>query len=164
VKFDEADGLLQAIRSISIRHRALTAAVLAPLGLHPGQEVILLELASSGGARTQSELAVACGSEPPTISGSAQKLEAAGLVARRPSATDARVWLVELTDAGRALIPGLKAAWRSLAGQTVSSMAEETSLERLTAQLADLAASIIAAEAAHEALHGKRRVAPRASG
>jgi DNA-binding MarR family transcriptional regulator len=161
VRFAEADELLQAIRSISIRHRALAATVLAPLGLHPGQEVVLLELASSG-PRTQSELATACGSEPPTISGSAQKLEAAGLVARRPSAGDARVSVVELTDAGRALIPELKAVWRSLAEQTIAAMTIEMPLPELTARLADLAGSIVAAEAAHEARHGKRRVPPRA--
>ena len=162
MKFGEADELLQAIRSISIRHRALTAAALAPLGLHPGQEVILLNLAASG-PRTQSELAAICGSEPPTISGSAQKLEAAGLVARRPSARDARISVVELTEAGRQLIPKLREVWRSLADQTISSMTVEMPLEQLTAYLTDLAGSIVAAEAAHEARHGKRRVAPRAT-
>lgn len=163
MRFAEADALLQAVRTISIRHRALTAAVLAPLGLHPGQEVILLEL-SAAGPRTQSELAAACGSEPPTISGSAQKLEMAGLVTRRPSTTDARVSVVELTDAGRDLIPRLKTVWRSLAEQTVSGMTVEISVTELTGCLSGLASSIIAAEAAHEARYGKQRVTARAAG
>jgi DNA-binding MarR family transcriptional regulator len=158
VRFDDADPLLRAIRSISIRHRALTASALAPLGLYPGQEVILLELAATG-PHTQSELAVMSGCEPPTISGCARKLEAAGLVTRRPSTTDARATVVDLTDAGRALMPELKAVWRSLAERTIRAMSSEMSVAGLSDLLADLAASIVDAEAEGEARQGKRRVA-----
>lgn len=157
MRFEQADDLLQAIRSISIRHRALTASQLAPLGLYPGQEVILLALAATGPS-TQSELAANSGCEPPTISGCARKLEAAGLVTRRPSTTDARATVVELTDTGRALIPELKAVWRSLAAQTTAAMASSMPLDQLNACLSDLAQSIVAAGNAEEARNGKRRV------
>lgn len=145
MRFEQADALLQAIRSIAIRHRALTAAMLAPLKLYPGQEVILLELAASG-PRTQTELAVVCGCEPPTITGSARKLEAAGLVTRRPSPTDARVSIVELTEQGHALIPALKTTWRTLADHTVAAMTTSKPTDQLVADLSDLARSIVAAE------------------
>ena len=46
--FENADALDQAIRLLSLRHRARAGALLAPLGLHPGQEVLLLELARIG--------------------------------------------------------------------------------------------------------------------
>jgi DNA-binding MarR family transcriptional regulator len=157
MRFDEADPLLRAIRSISIRHRALTASALAPLGLYPGQEVILLELAATG-PHTQSELATMSGCEPPTISGCARKLEAAGLVVRQPSTTDARSTVVDLTDAGRALIPELKAVWRSLADRTIRAMSPDLSVAELTGLLTELAGSIVDAEAQDEARHGKRRV------
>jgi len=146
MNFDEADALLDAIRSISIRHRALAGAHLAPLGLHPGQEVILLEL-DANGPRTQGQLAVASGCEPPTITGSARKLEAAGLVVRRPSPTDGRVSIVELSDRGHALIPTLKTVWQQLAEQTVAGLTTTTRIDRLSADLTDLARSIIAASA-----------------
>ena len=143
--FDQADALNVAIRAIGIRHRALAGTLLVPLGLHPGQEVLLLELDASG-PRTQGQLAAASGCEPPTITGSVHKLEAAGLVVRRPSPTDGRVTIVELSDRGHALMPALKAAWKQLAEQTVLGLTS-TPLDRLSDALADLARSLTATDA-----------------
>jgi DNA-binding MarR family transcriptional regulator len=136
VDFDQADALNAAIRAIGIRHRALAGALLVPLGLHPGQEVLLLELDASG-PRTQGQLAVASGCEPPTITGSVRKLEAAGLVVRQPSPTDARVTIVELSERGQGLMPELKVAWKLLAEQTVLGLTS-TPLDSLSDALADL--------------------------
>ncbi|MGW1616698.1 MarR family winged helix-turn-helix transcriptional regulator [Streptomyces sp. NPDC002285] len=138
--FTQADVLNEAIRTIGIRHRALAGALLAPLGLYPGQEVILLAL-DADGARTQGQLAIACGCEAPTITGSVRKLEAAGLVLRRDSPTDRRVSIVTLTDRGRVLMPSVKEAWRQLAEQTVAGLAS-ASLDGLSDILADLAQSL----------------------
>ncbi len=140
VDFEQAAALNTAIRSIGIRHRALADALLAPLGLHTGQEVILLELDAKG-PRSQAQLAISSGCEPPTITGSVRKLESAGLVVRRPSSTDGRVTIVELSDRGRALLPDLKAAWAQLAEQTVASMSSTPTVQ-LTDVLTDLAASL----------------------
>lgn len=140
VDFDQAAVLNTAIRSIGIRHRALADALLDPLGLHTGQEVILLEL-DARGPRSQGQLAISSGCEPPTITGSVRKLESAGLVLRRPSSTDGRVTIVELSDQGRALLPDLKAAWAQLAEQTVASMSLTPTVQ-LTDVLTDLAASL----------------------
>jgi DNA-binding MarR family transcriptional regulator len=140
MNFDQADALNEAIRAIGIRHRELAMAALAPLGIHPGHKLILLELESAG-ARTQAQLAAASGYEPPTITLSVQQLESAGLVARRPSPTDGRVSIVELTKQGRALLPKVKAAWRQVAEQTVASLTS-TSVDEVTAVLEDLAGSL----------------------
>ena len=140
MNFDQADALNEAIRAIGIRHRALAMAALAPLGIHPGHKLVLLEL-DTAGPRTQAQLAAASGYEPPTITLSVRQLEAAGLVVRRPSPTDGRATVVELSDEGRALLPKLKAAWRRLAEQTVAGLTS-TPLERLDDVLADLAASL----------------------
>lgn len=140
--FQQAAALNSAIRSIGIRHRALADALLAPLGLHTGQEVLLLELDAKG-PRSQSQLAVSSGCEPPTITGSVRKLEAAGLVVRRPSPTDGRVTIVELSEQGQALLPRLKAAWQQLAELTVADLTS-TPLNQLTRALTDLAASLTA--------------------
>ncbi len=138
--FEEAAVVNSAIRSIGIRHRALADALLAPLGLHTGQEVLLLELDAQG-PRSQGQLAVSSGCEPPTITGSVRKLEAAGLVVRRPSPTDGRVTIVELSDQGQALLPRLKTAWQQLAEQTIVGLTS-TPLDQLTDALTDLAASL----------------------
>lgn len=140
MNFDQADAVNAAIRSVGMRHRALAGALLAPLGLHPGQEVLLLELDACG-PRTQGQLAAASGCEPPTITGSARKLEVAGLVVRKPSPTDGRVTIVELSDQGRALMPALKAAWVQLAEQTVAGL-RTTPPDQVSALVADLAHSL----------------------
>ncbi len=138
--FEQANTLNAAIRAVGIRHRALAGALLAPLGLHPGQEVLLLELDAEG-PRTQGQLATASGCEPPTITNSVRKLEAAGLVVRRPSPTDGRVTIVELSDEGRAVLPRLKTAWEQLAEHTIAGLTS-TPLDQLTGALVDLAASL----------------------
>jgi DNA-binding MarR family transcriptional regulator len=140
VDFDEADALNEAIRAIGIRHRALSINALAPLGIHPGHKLLLLELETSG-PRTQAQLAIACGYEPPTITLSVRQLEATGLVIRRSSPTDGRATIVELSDQGRALLVELKDAWREVAEQTVAGLTS-TSVEELTTVLEDLAASL----------------------
>jgi DNA-binding MarR family transcriptional regulator len=146
--FDEADALNEAIRAIGIRHRALSINALAPLGIHPGHKLLLLELENAG-PRTQAQLATACGYEPPTITLSVRQLEAAGLVVRRSSPTDGRATIVELSDQGRALLVELKEAWREVAEHTVAGLTS-TSVEELTTVLEDLAASLDAGVAPAE--------------
>ena len=144
MNFDQADELNEAIRAIGIRHRALAIAALAPLGIHPGHKVLLLELESKG-PRTQAQLAGASGYEPPTITVSVRQLEVAGFVLRRPSPTDGRATIVELTDKGRALLPRLRSAWQAVAEQTVGGLAS-TPFEHLTDVLVDLAGSLAASD------------------
>jgi DNA-binding MarR family transcriptional regulator len=140
MNFDQADALNEAIRAIGIRHRAMAISALAPLGIHPGHKLILLELEKAG-PRTQAELATASGYEPPSITWSVRQLEAAGLVVRRSSLTDGRATIVELSDQGRALLPKLKAAWCQVAEQTVAGLTS-TPIDQVTALLDDLAASL----------------------
>ena len=118
--FDRADALNEAIRAIGTRHRALAIGALAPLGIHPGQKLLLQEL--ERGPRTQAQLAVASGYEPPTITMSVRQLEAAGFVARTPSPTDGRATVVELTPTGRGLVERMKAAWTQVAEETLSGL------------------------------------------
>jgi DNA-binding MarR family transcriptional regulator len=145
MNFAQADELNEAIRAIGIRHRSLAMAALAPLGIHPGHKLLLLELESAGPC-TQAQLGLASGYEPPTITLSVRQLEDAGFVSRRPSPDDGRATIVELTDKGRALLPKLKAAWRQVAQQTVAGLAT-TSVDELTDVLADLAASLSPSDA-----------------
>jgi DNA-binding MarR family transcriptional regulator len=130
-----ADALNQALRVISIRHRARAAALLAELGLYPGQEVLLL--------------AAALGCEPPSVTQMARKLEAAGLISRRTSPHDNRATIVELTAPGRALIPSLKAVWRRLAESTLAGLIT-TAPEQLLATVEDLARSLSSGASASE--------------
>lgn len=149
MNFEQADELNEAIRAIGIRHRALAIAALSPFGIHPGHKLLLLELESAG-ACTQAQLATATGYEPPTITLSVRQLEAAGFVVRRPSSTDGRATIVELSDEGRALLPKLKAAWRHVAEQSVAALT--VPVDQATAVLHALAASLTATQAPAEDL------------
>ena len=144
MNFGQADALNESIRAIGIRHRALSVAALAPFGIHPGHKLILLELETAGPS-TQAQLAAASGYEPPTITLSVRQLEEAGLVVRRPSSTDRRATVVELSEQGRALLPKLKAVWRRVAEQTVAGL-RSTPVDQLTDVLADLASSLSAVD------------------
>lgn len=135
-----ADALNQAFRTIAMRHRAMAGTLLGRLGLHPGQEVLLLEL-DANGPRTQAQLATASGCEAPTITHSARKLEDAGLIVRRPSPDDRRVTIVELSERGQALMPALRRAWRDLAEHSVDDLSA-AEISRLLSTLEDLAARL----------------------
>src|SRR6202022_1741782 len=144
MNFDQADALNEAIRTIGTRHRALAIAALAPFGIHPGHKLLLTEL--ERGPRTQSQLAVASGYEPPTITMSVRQLEAAGYVDRSPSPTDGRATMVELTAAGRGLLPKLRSAWRESAEQSLVGVARGL-VEQTAVVLEALASSLARVEA-----------------
>ena len=126
--FDQADALNQAIRLLSLRHRARAAALLAPLGLHPGQEALLLELARNGPV-IQAQLSEALGCEPPSVTLMTHKLEATGHIRRTPAPADKRASIVELTDKGKALADQVKQLWCALAGETVTGLPAQTVAE-----------------------------------
>jgi DNA-binding MarR family transcriptional regulator len=152
VDFEQADALNQAIRLLSLRHRARTAALLAPLGLHPGQEALLLELARTG-PLIQAQLSEALGVEPPSVTLMTRKLEAAGHIRRRPAPSDKRAGIVELTDSGRALADQVKQLWCALAEETVTGLPAQTVAE-LPGLLATLTGNVDSRRPRHA--HGRR--------
>lgn len=126
--FAQADAVNQAIRMLSLRHRARAAALLTPLGLHPGQEVLLLELDRSG-PMIQAELSEALGCEPPSVTIMTRKLEATGHIRREPAPSDKRASVVTLTGSGKALAGQVKELWRALGEETVAGLPAETVAE-----------------------------------
>lgn len=69
---------------------------------------ILARLADDGPTRI-GDLAAQERSSQPTITNHIKRLEAAGLVERRVDARDARAWMIDLTDAGRAELVSMRA-------------------------------------------------------
>jgi DNA-binding MarR family transcriptional regulator len=128
VDFADADAVNQAIRLLSLRHRARAATLLAPLGLHVGQELLLLELAQRG-PMIQAQLSGSLGCEPPTVTLMSRKLEASGHIRRTPDPTDKRASIVELTDKGSALVVDIKQLWCDLADETVAGLPAKTVAE-----------------------------------
>ncbi|GAA5115512.1 MarR family winged helix-turn-helix transcriptional regulator [Pseudonocardia adelaidensis] len=148
--FADADAINQAIRLLSLRHRARAAALLAPLGLHPGQEVLLLELARTG-PMIQAQLSDALGVEPPSVTLMTRKLEASGHIRRTPAPSDRRASVVELTESGQALVVRVEQLWCALAEQTVAGLPTRT--------VAELP-GVLRAVAANVATRGARPASP----
>lgn len=129
---DQAAAINNAVRLLAMRHRARAGALLAGIGLSVGQEVLLFELDARDG-RTQAQLATAARCEAPTVTMAVRNLEAAGLISRVRSSTDNRAIVVSLTQAGRDLMPRLRAVWREFAEQTAGELshADRDELVRL---------------------------------
>lgn len=79
----------------------------AGLGLTPGEGRTLSHVARAGAVR-QNVIAERMGIEAMTVSGTLDRLEARGLVERRPDPADRRAKLVELTGAGEAMLDGVR--------------------------------------------------------
>ncbi len=117
-------------------HRSRAEAALNKLGLHTGQEMLLLQLWIEEGI-PQSQLAASMEVEPPTATEMLQRMERAGLIERRPDPEDARISRVYLTERGRALEQPVLDVWKQLEAQTVAglSLTEQALLHRLLMQI-----------------------------
>jgi len=106
--------------------------MLAEVGLHVGQEMVLIELWHCDGLRG-GKLACRLGVEPPTVTKMLRRLEDSGLVERRPDPADARSFLVYLTEEGRALENPVVRLWERAEEKTLAGLdaAERRELGRL---------------------------------
>ncbi len=119
-------------------HRGTVGDALAEVGLHVGQEMVLLHLWQRDGLNP-SELAGALGVEPPTVTNMLSRMERAGLLERCRDPRDARCTRVYLTEKGRELREPVERRWevveeRAFAGVTTE---EEALLRDLLARLHD---------------------------
>jgi DNA-binding MarR family transcriptional regulator len=78
------------------------ATAIQPLGLAPGQFVLLLELWRENGL-TQRELVHRLDVEQATVANTLARMERDGLIERRPHPEDGRAQSIHLTARGRAL-------------------------------------------------------------
>ncbi|MFE1926376.1 MarR family winged helix-turn-helix transcriptional regulator [Streptomyces asoensis] len=119
------DGRLSyAVFQLARAHRGHAAAMLRALNLHPGQELLLMQLFDRDG-QTQGELLERAGLDHSTVSKSLRRMQEAGLLTREPAAHDRRVMVVSLTDAGRALREPIADMWRTLERISVCDLTPE---------------------------------------
>jgi MarR family transcriptional regulator, organic hydroperoxide resistance regulator len=105
-------------------HRATAQGLLAELGLHPGQEMILMHLWQQDG-QAQSQLAQRLGVAAPTVSKMIDRLEQAQILERRTSSQDSRVSHVYLTQKGKKLEPQVAAMWQQLEQRTTEHLSPD---------------------------------------
>ncbi len=116
------DGRLSyAVFQLARAHRARAAGMLRAMDLHPGQELLLMQLFDRDG-QTQSELLDSVGLDHSTISKSLRRMQEAGLLTRTPAEYDRRVMVVSLTDRGRAMKAPITAMWQSLEADSVQGL------------------------------------------
>ncbi|MEE9464455.1 MAG: MarR family transcriptional regulator [Candidatus Neomarinimicrobiota bacterium] len=101
--------MTEALRSLAIQLQALIRAVVRRQGLSPTQAQILLTLPVDG--LPLSELAQRLGLDASTITRVTSNMATAGLVKRRRSTTDRRVFLIAATAKGRELHQQLQSRW-----------------------------------------------------
>lgn len=126
-------------------HRGFAGSMLAEIGLHPGQEVMLFALA--GGDMTPRQIAARLGVEPPTVTKMIRRMEAAGLVESSASEVDRRSRTVRLSAAGREATRLADDVWLRLEAATTAALTptERADLQRM---LDTVTASLQAAGAA----------------
>jgi MarR family transcriptional regulator, organic hydroperoxide resistance regulator len=113
-------------------YRGNVGELLAGIGLHVGQEMVLIELWEKDGLRG-GELAERLGVEPPTVTKMLRRLESCGLVERRCDPEDARSFRIYLTDEGRSLEGPVTLCWERVEERVFAGMsvAERRDLHRL---------------------------------
>lgn len=130
-----------AIFRLARLHRMHAGQLLRRIGLHPGQELVMMHLWELG-AQRQTDLVRLLDSDAATMTRTVQRLEQAGFVRRRPSPTDKRASLVEPTAASLALRREVEQSWSRLedlvaAGLTADQRAAALhTLEQLEQNLA----------------------------
>lgn len=133
-KNDENIGVLLA--HICRAQRTLAQAEFNKLGLHAGQERVLLCLTQHDSVG-QSDLVTHLCVEPPTVTKMLQRMEKAGLIERHQDDEDGRASVVNITATGKALQQPILQVWNNLEAQMLASLTttEQTLLRRLLMQV-----------------------------
>ena len=124
--------LSHAIFRVARLHRMHAGQLLREVGLHPAQELVMMQLWGLGPQR-QTDLVRLVDSDPATMTRTIQRLESSGFVRRRPSETDRRVTIVEPTAASLALREKVEALWAELEARTVAGFDDDERDELLHA-------------------------------
>lgn len=113
-----------AIFALARSHRAKAASMLADIGLFPGQEILLMQLAENDG-KPQKSLCESIGLDHSTVAKSVARLERDGLIERRKCPEDGRISQVHLTPQGREVTDAISSVWAELERQTIKDLSPE---------------------------------------
>lgn len=116
-----ANPLVPTLLSLSKTTRALMGIRLADLGLHQGQDELLIAL-DMGEPLSVSALSEKLFVRPSTVSKMLDRLCAKGLVDRVPTARDARLTLVRLTEKGDEAKTRVRQLWDMIDGELAGKM------------------------------------------
>ncbi|MER7465354.1 MarR family winged helix-turn-helix transcriptional regulator [Streptomyces sp. NPDC097981] len=140
-----------AIFRLARLHRMYAGQLLRRIGLHPGQELVMMHLWELG-AQRQTDLVRLMDSDAATMTRTVQRLEQAGFVRRRPSPSDKRASLIEPTAASHALRHEVEKSWSQLEDLVTDGLTADErtaalhTLERLEQNLVEAAAESAGAD------------------
>ncbi|MBL3670773.1 MarR family transcriptional regulator [Streptomyces sp. M2CJ-2] len=134
----QAGAMSHAIFRVARLHRMLAGQLLRRVGLHPGQELVMMQLWDLGPQR-QTDLVRLLGSDAATMTRTVKRLENAGFVRRRPSATDKRATIIEPTAASLALRKEVEQVWAELEDSVTAGLDpdEQDTAIRILARIED---------------------------
>jgi MarR family transcriptional regulator, organic hydroperoxide resistance regulator len=118
------DSINYLFIQVAKAHRARTGELLSTLGLHVGQEMILVILSQQSDL-TLSELATHLEVQPPTITKMVQRLESSGIVKREACQHDNRSSSIALTPKGKALQTKMEKIWQQVECEFTGNMTRE---------------------------------------
>ena len=119
-----ANPLVPTLLSLSKTTRALMGIRLADLGLHQGQDELLIALEMDKPVSV-SALSEKLFVRPSTVSKMLDRLCAKGLVERMPSPQDARLTLVKLTRDGQGVKTDVRLLWDMIEVELAGKMAPD---------------------------------------
>lgn len=124
---DETAALLELLTETASRAQAAASAAVAEFDLSPTAAAVLWNLKPGAEPPTMRTLAARLACDPSTISLTADRLQAAGLIERKPHPSDGRKRTLTLTDTGRDL-------WDTLSNRLhdTSALASLDATERRT--------------------------------
>jgi MarR family transcriptional regulator, organic hydroperoxide resistance regulator len=112
-----------AIFRVGRLHKMMAGNLLRRVGLHPGQELVMMYLWQLGPQR-QTDLIRLLDSDAATMTRTIRRLEQSGFVRRSPVAGDKRAFLIEPTAASRALRTQVEQIWTQLEQIAVGEVSE----------------------------------------
>ncbi|WP_405435070.1 MarR family transcriptional regulator [Streptomyces avidinii] len=134
-----------AIFRLARLHRMFAGQLLRRIGLHPGQELVMMHLWELGPQR-QIDLVRLMDSDAATMTRTVRRLEQAGFVRRRPSPTDKRASLIEPTAASHALRREVERIWTQLEDISATGFSDDERADAL-AVLERLEQNLVRADA-----------------
>ncbi|MEV6596567.1 MarR family winged helix-turn-helix transcriptional regulator [Actinoplanes sp. NPDC051346] len=120
-----------AIFRVARLHRMHVGQLLRRVGLHPGQELVMMHLWDRGPQRA-ADLVRLLDSDAATMTRTIQRLEHAGFVRRCPCATDKRATIIEPTAASLALRQQVENIWTELENRTLGDLTAAERTETLS--------------------------------
>ncbi|MFF3437084.1 MarR family winged helix-turn-helix transcriptional regulator [Streptosporangium sp. NPDC002721] len=113
-----------ALAEVARAHHAEMQRRMAELGLHLGQELLVVDLHHNPGT-TQADLVQRIGVEQPTIAKAITRMERAGFVERAPDPGDRRVTRLRLTERGEAVVDAVVAAWAQVESRASAGLSPD---------------------------------------